>query len=71
MDAHATTRDEPFASLDHEQSERLAGLLHRLNRERGLTIVYSAHRGNTIDSLPPLQTVHLNQGRIWRAESER
>jgi len=56
--------DEPFASLDQEQSERLSALLHGLNRERKLTIVFSAHRGNTIDSLPPLQTVRLNEGRL-------
>jgi tungstate transport system ATP-binding protein len=63
--------DEPFASLDQEQSKRLSGLLHRLNRERGLTIIYSAHRGNTTESLPPLQTVRLNEGRVFPAESER
>ncbi len=63
--------DEPFASLDQEQSERLSALLHRLNRERGLTIVYSAHRGNTIDSLPPLQTVRLNEGRVFPGQSGR
>lgn len=63
--------DEPFASLDQQQSERLSALLHRLNRERGLTIVYSAHRGNTTESLPPLQTVRLNEGRVFPAESER
>jgi tungstate transport system ATP-binding protein len=56
--------DEPFASLDQHHSQRLAFLLHSLNRERELTIIYSAHRGNTVESLPPLQTIRLDEGRV-------
>jgi energy-coupling factor transporter ATP-binding protein EcfA2 len=69
LQPEALLLDEPFASLDQSHSERLAALLRRLNRERGLTIIYSAHRGNTADSLPPLQTIRLNEGRLLPPET--
>jgi energy-coupling factor transport system ATP-binding protein len=36
--------DDPFAGLDPEMTGRVASALDRLNRERGTTIVWTAHR---------------------------
>jgi energy-coupling factor transport system ATP-binding protein len=36
--------DDPFAGLDPEMTGMVASALDRLNRERGTTIVWTAHR---------------------------
>ncbi|MGH0036763.1 MAG: ABC transporter ATP-binding protein [Myxococcota bacterium] len=35
--------DEPFSGLDPPNVERIEGLLRRLNRERGLTVIVTSH----------------------------
>ena len=35
--------DEPTANVDSETGERLLGIMERLNRERGVTFVFSTH----------------------------
>ena len=38
--------DEPTSALDVHNQDRLLTLLHRLSRERGLTILFTTHQPN-------------------------
>jgi iron complex transport system ATP-binding protein len=58
--------DEPTASLDLGYQLDLAGLLHRLNRERGMTMVVSTHDLNLAASLCR-ELVLLKSGRVIAA----
>jgi iron complex transport system ATP-binding protein len=58
--------DEPTASLDLGYQLELAGLLHRLNQERGMTMVVSTHDLNLAASLCR-ELVLLKGGRVIAA----
>ncbi len=58
--------DEPTASLDLGYQLEIAGLLHRLNQERGITMVVSTHDLNLAAGLCR-ELVLLRQGQVIAA----
>jgi putative ABC transport system ATP-binding protein len=56
--------DEPTANLDSETAGRLLGLMHQLNRERGITFLFSTHDPLVIDKAR--RTIGLRDGRVIR-----
>jgi putative ABC transport system ATP-binding protein len=40
--------DEPTANVDSETAEMLLGIMERLNRERGVTFIFSTHDGRVM-----------------------
>lgn len=58
--------DEPTASLDLGYQLEISALLHRLNRERGITMVLSTHDLNVAAALCH-ELVLLREGRIIAA----
>lgn len=58
--------DEPTGDLDAESAESVLDLLERLNREFGKTIVMVTHDPRAAAHAHTL--VHLDKGRLWRAE---
>src|SRR5687768_7040421 len=58
--------DEPTASLDLAYQLEIRSILHRLNRERGLTIVVSTHDLNFAAGLCR-ELILLHQGRVLAA----
>ncbi|MHA1596230.1 MAG: energy-coupling factor ABC transporter ATP-binding protein [Candidatus Asgardarchaeia archaeon] len=59
--------DEPFAGLDPKGQIEIAKLLKKLNRDYGITIVYSTHN---VDLVPMLsRRVYLiNKGILWSGD---
>jgi len=55
--------DEPTASLDPRLTESIMGILQRINRERGLTLVVSQHMLETALTYGT-RVVGLRQGRV-------
>ncbi len=55
--------DEPTASLDPMLTESIMGILQRINRERGLTLVVSQHMLETVLTYGT-RIVALRQGRV-------
>jgi phosphonate transport system ATP-binding protein len=55
--------DEPTASLDPKLTESIMGILARINRERGLTLIVSQHMLETALSYGS-RVVGLRQGRV-------
>jgi phosphonate transport system ATP-binding protein len=55
--------DEPTASLDPMLTESIMGILQRINRERGLTLVVSQHMLETARAYGT-RIVGLRQGRV-------
>lgn len=60
---HLLLLDEPTASLDLGYQLEIAALLHRLNRERGITMVLSTHDLNVAAALCH-QLVLIRDGRV-------
>jgi iron complex transport system ATP-binding protein len=58
--------DEPTASLDLAYQLEIRSILHRLNRERGLTIIVSTHDLNFAAGLCH-ELILLHQGRVLAA----
>ena len=54
--------DEPTANLDSETSSSLLDMMHALNRETGMTFVFSTHDENVMERARRLVT--LKDGRI-------
>lgn len=54
--------DEPTGNLDHETGRRIIGLLQRLNRERGVTIIAATHDVEMIKGSD--RVVWLRDGRV-------
>jgi putative ABC transport system ATP-binding protein len=54
--------DEPTANLDSETAGRLLDLMQQLNRERGITFLFSTHDPLVIDKAR--RTIRLRDGRI-------
>ena len=58
--------DEPTGNLDHETGRRIIGLLQRLNRERGVTIIAATHDVEMIRGSD--RVVWLRDGRVEKIE---
>ncbi|MEM6674529.1 MAG: ABC transporter ATP-binding protein [Planctomycetota bacterium] len=58
--------DEPTGSLDAESAEGVLGLLQRLNREFGKTLVLVTHDPRA--AAYGTRTLHLEKGRLFRPE---
>jgi putative ABC transport system ATP-binding protein len=54
--------DEPTANLDTETAERLLDIMEKLNRERGLTFLFSTHDARVIGRAH--RVVQLIDGRV-------
>ena len=54
--------DEPTANLDSGTAERLLELMERLNRERGVTFLFSTHDPMVIDTAR--RVVRLHDGEV-------
>jgi putative ABC transport system ATP-binding protein len=54
--------DEPTANLDSDTAGRLLDLMQRLNRDRGITFLFSTHDPLVIDKAR--RTIRLRDGRI-------
>ncbi|HEY9164613.1 MAG TPA: ABC transporter ATP-binding protein [Candidatus Kryptonia bacterium] len=61
-DPRLVLADEPTANLDSETAARLLDLMERLNREDGITFVFSSHDPQVIDRAHRLLT--LKDGQI-------
>jgi len=59
--------DEPTANLDSTTAGHLLDLMHRMNREHGVTFLFSTHDSLVIDKAT--RVVRLLDGRI--AQDER
>lgn len=55
--------DEPTANLDSETAISLLNMMHRLNREQGVTFLFSSHDQRVIDIAR--RVVRLRDGRIF------
>ncbi len=60
--------DEPTGNLDHETGRRIIGLLQRLNRERGVTIIAATHDVEMIRGSD--KVIWLRDGRVERVEAK-
>jgi putative ABC transport system ATP-binding protein len=54
--------DEPTANLDHETGEAILALMRQLNRDRGVTFLFSTHDPRVMEFATRL--VRLSDGRI-------
>ncbi|MFH1469231.1 MAG: ABC transporter ATP-binding protein [Pseudomonadota bacterium] len=54
--------DEPTANVDSETAERLLGIMEKLNRERGVTFVFSTHDPRVMERARRL--VRLVDGKV-------
>ena len=54
--------DEPTANLDSKTSEQILDLMQRLNREKGVTFLFSTHDPRVTQHAT--RVVHLADGRI-------
>lgn len=61
--------DEPTASVDLENQVRIGLLLQRINREKGITLVFTSHDKRQAASLPH-HRIYLEQGRTSRLSYE-
>jgi lipoprotein-releasing system ATP-binding protein len=57
--------DEPTGNLDQETGDRLHGLLRRLNREKGITVVVVTHNERLAAACD--RRLRLEAGRLWEA----
>ena len=58
--------DEPTGNLDTKTSDEIMQLFRRLNRERGMTIVFVTHDPETADYCDRI--VHVRDGKVERDE---
>jgi len=61
--------DEPTASLDSETAARLVDLLWTLNRERGVTFLFSSHDPRVVDRAA--RRIDLRDGRVAADTADR
>lgn len=59
--------DEPTGDLDREAADAVLGLLQRLNRERGKTIIMVTHDARAASAAA--RVLHLEKGKLLEAES--
>jgi putative ABC transport system ATP-binding protein len=58
--------DEPTGNLDTRSSEEIMALLQKLNRDRGITIVFVTHEPDITQHMQ--RAIHIRDGRIVRDE---
>jgi putative ABC transport system ATP-binding protein len=58
--------DEPTGALDTRTSEEIMAILQRLNRERGLTVIFVTHEADI--ARHTRRALHIRDGRISRDE---
>src|SRR5262245_35197450 len=61
--------DEPTANVDSETAEKLLSLMEQLNRERGVTFIFSTHDPRVMEHARRL--IHMRDGQIVSDESQR
>ena len=54
--------DEPTANVDSETAEKLLGIMGKLNRDRGVTFIFSTHDARVMEHARRI--VHLVDGRV-------
>jgi putative ABC transport system ATP-binding protein len=54
--------DEPTGNLDSHTSLEIIGIFQRLNRERGITVIYITHESEIADHAG--RVIHMRDGRI-------
>lgn len=54
--------DEPTANLDSENSHAIIDLMQRMNRETGVTFIFSTHDQRLLDRIP--RHLHLHDGQL-------
>jgi putative ABC transport system ATP-binding protein len=59
--------DEPTGNLDSVSGEEIVAIFQRLNRERGITVVFVTHDRNVAEHTRRI--VHLYDGRVTREET--
>lgn len=62
--------DEPTASLDPDISDKTRKLLKRIQRERGVTILYTSHNMDEVEELCS-RVIFINKGRLMDDGSPR
>ena len=58
--------DEPTGNLDSRSSEEIMALLQKLNRDRGITIVFVTHEPDITQHMQ--RAIHIRDGRVVRDE---
>src|SRR5262249_54394380 len=58
--------DEPTGALDTRTSAEIMSIFHRLNRERGLTVVFVTHESDI--ALHTRRIIHLRDGLVTSDE---
>jgi putative ABC transport system ATP-binding protein len=58
--------DEPTANVDSDTAEKLLGIMHQLNRDRGATFLFSTHDPRVMERAR--RVVRIVDGRIERDE---
>lgn len=61
--------DEPTANLDSKSTEDLLDIMHRLNKEEGITFLFSTHDQRVIDRAQRL--IYVEDGKIKNDNSSR
>ena len=61
-DPAAVLADEPTANVDPETAERLLGIMENLNRDRGVTFIFSTHDPRVMERARRL--VRIVDGRV-------
>jgi putative ABC transport system ATP-binding protein len=61
--------DEPTANIDHDTAEALLDDMERLNRERGVTFLFSTHDEKVMRRAH--RVIHLEDGRLVKDERRR
>ena len=54
--------DEPTANLDSVTGDKILGLMERIHRERGASIIIASHDGNVLEKIT--NVLYLKDGRI-------
>jgi len=61
--------DEPTANVDSETADRLLSIMEKLNRERGVTFIFSTHDPKVMDRAHRL--IRLVDGQVESDETRR
>jgi putative ABC transport system ATP-binding protein len=60
--------DEPTANVDSETAEKLLAIMERLNRERGVTFIFSTHDPRVMERAR--RVVHMVDGQVESDETK-
>jgi ABC-type Mn2+/Zn2+ transport system ATPase subunit len=62
--------DEPLSGVDEESRNRIAELLIKLTREKGLAVVFSSHDLELVQRIAD-RIVRTDKGKVWVEDSNR